>query len=134
MAGYVTVLAEMESAATLPVLMHAGCTVSDGAVIQGTQDGNAVLQSGYVHLCAVQYVNVCVCWLDKAGMCVSIWFDANISDSLWLWAKCNRHSFVCLHTEHLPTLCEADVRFISSVVCRSCDCIVRVYFTQSQYV
>ena len=30
MEGYVTVLAEMESAATLPVLMHSSSTVSDG--------------------------------------------------------------------------------------------------------
>lgn len=30
MEGYVTVLAEMESAATLPVLMHLSSTVSDG--------------------------------------------------------------------------------------------------------
>lgn len=30
MEGYVTVLAEMENAATLPVLMHSGSTMSDG--------------------------------------------------------------------------------------------------------
>lgn len=59
MEGYVTVLAEMERAATLPVLMHSSSTVSDGPVDPGG--------SRWECCCTVP---ICVC--------VSVWRPENV--------------------------------------------------------
>lgn len=73
MEGYVTVLAEMESAATLPVLMHSGSTVSDGPSDPGGSRWQCCFTVRIcVSACRPEYVCVCTAVFVRLGTDVYI--------------------------------------------------------------
>ena len=109
MEGYVTVLDEMESAATLPVLMHSGSTVSDGP---SDPVGSRWQRCFTVWICVSAHrpecICACVCVCECVCATVFVRLDSNVCIRMVRWRLihppgrmpnvCNGHScvYVCV--------------------------------------